>query len=207
MTGADGVKRALTELMAMAKPSQRRKAIRAALTHVRRKNRARIRAQQNVDGAAYAPRAQNPNVGKTWLVYKPPLAADYNGDRRARQVYIGKLGRESKGRVKMTLTDGSVVHLTTEYIQAQRKIKKRRGKMLTGFAKQLQIKMFGSDKGVLNYPSGGARLARVHHFGAVLGGDSMLPARQVLGLSEEDAREALAIMMQVITETMKPKRT
>jgi hypothetical protein len=189
---ASEIDKRLTELMALAKPAARRKAIRAALAFLRKQNRDRIRAQQNPDSTPYAPRKQGANVGKTWVAYQHPTDGH--------QVYIGKLGRVTNGRVKMTLDDASKpIWLDVENIKAQRKIKPRRGKMLTGFAKHLQIKMFGSSLGVLNFKRGSVKLARVHHFGQALANGGHLAARQLLGLPEADKQRAIEIMLDVLT--------
>jgi len=163
------------------KPAQRRKAIRKALAYLRKTNRANIRAQRDADGTAYTPRKQSNNVGRTRLKY---------GNRN----FVGDL-EPAPGRNYQVLrfAPGKSIRLLTANIEDMQRYKPNKRKMLLGFGKSLKTRLFGADKGVLQYEKNAVKLARVHHYGA---GTS--PARPLIGLSLQDRTNVLNIMADVL---------
>lgn len=192
MDGADEIDKALLELMAMVKPSQRRKSIRAALSFLRKQNMTRIKAQQNPDGSPYAPRRKSKLIGKTSVWIKGREDDAYTGDIERKR---------GKNYVTMTFPGGFVRRFKKDDVIKTRKVKAKNKKMLTGFAKakMMMVRMFGTDKGVVNFSSGARPVALKHHFGNA---ELSLPARQLLGLPEADKQQALRIMLASLTTSV-----
>lgn len=189
--GYNAIDDTLVSLLARAKPSQRRKAIRKALAYVRKQNQLRIRQQQNTDGTPYTPRKQSRLVGQTsvWIKGKDNDA------------YTGELLRtRGKDYITLRFYDGSAIRIKKTDIVKTGKVKAKKKKMLTGFAKMLQIRMFGAAKGVLSFKSGAVKLAREHHFGKLMKNGGHLPYRQLLGLSDLDKTMAINIMLESLSQ-------
>jgi len=191
IAGLDEVNAELEELMGIMHPALRKKAIRKALQYVRKVNKKRITTQKNADGTAYKARKQSINVGKHRVHYT-------NADGEEKSV----VGRVSSCRRSNTLTitfdDGTAFHVDKSQVIKKKKVRANNKKMLTGFRKFLMLKMYGADKGVLGFKKPARRLARKHNFGD---GDANLPARILMGLSEQDKLEAMRIMLAVLLES------
>ncbi len=186
--GFDEVNKALNELMASMRPGERKKAIRKALTYLNKENKKRITAQKNVDGSTYKVRKQSVNVGKTRVLYRT-----HSGEE---QSYVGTLKTSRRSNsVKLVFDDGGSINLSKDGIISKKKVRANKKKMLTGFRKFIQLKMFGANKGVLNIKKGASPLARAHHFGERLKSGADLPARQLLGMSKEQRLKAIQIML------------
>lgn len=192
MNDLSALDKSLNDLIARMRPAARKRAIRRALAHLRTLNRTRIRAQTNADGSPYAPRKKNTNEGKSSFVYRKNTDFNYLNKERT---FIGDVHVKKNSYITLRFSDGRFIRLKRDNILKQSKVKKKRKKMLVGFARLLRTNSFGADKGVLNYKSGAVKLARTHHFGMRKPSGETLPARQLMGMSDSDKREAMQIMI------------
>ncbi len=193
----DEINEILEYFIAAMRPSQMKAIMLRVGRYLRDKNKKRITAQVNSDGSPYRPRKKitSPGSMKT-------ATFQYNGG--AHKVFViretakGLLGfyvRKDSGTNYRWFTKAKMSEVKYGRVNAGKK-------MLTGFRKNLKVKASTDQGGTgakLYYQAGKA--AYTHHLGLVENG-VQYPARQLLGLSEEDKLEAINLIMGYFDEVL-----